>query len=568
MQKSWIIKSSGEADNVAELAAALNINKVMANLLVQRGITSFDEAKTFFRPQLSELHDPLLMKDMAKATQRVQDAIERNEKILIYGDYDVDGTTSVSLVYCFLETIHEHLDYYIPDRYKEGYGISIQGIDYAAETGCKLVIALDCGIKAVKQAAHAKAKGIDLIICDHHRPGDELPDAYAVLDPKREDCSYPYDELSGCGIGFKLMQALADKRDMPFSSVESLLDLLVVSIAADIVPITGENRILAYYGLKRLNENPRQGLKTLIGLSKRQKELSIGDIVFQIGPRINAAGRIASGKKAVELLIAKDESMATEFGQRIDDQNAERKELDEAISSEAVAMLHEQPNWKSARSTVLYKEDWHKGVIGIVASRIIEKHYRPTIIFTKSNGKITGSARSVRNFDVYNAIDACSELLEQFGGHKYAAGITMKEENLQSFREKFEAVVASTLTAEQMIPQVSIDTELALDEITPKFYRVLKQLAPFGPGNMKPTFVAKKVNDTGWMKIVGKKHLKLNVRQFERSAVQFPVIAFGQGEYFDQVKAQAFDLAYTIEENEWNGETSLQLSASDLRFDE
>ncbi len=568
MQKRWIIKSPGSQETVDQLAQELGVEKSLANLLVQRGIDSFDQAKLFFRPKLSQLHDPFLMQDMDKAVTRIEQALDNGEKILIYGDYDVDGTTSVSLVYSFLHPDHPHLEYYIPDRYNEGYGISMLGIDYAKEHDCKLIIALDCGIKAVKQADYAKSKGIDMIICDHHTPGETLPNALAVLDPKREDCSYPYDELSGCGIGFKLMQALASRRNIPFERLEALLDLTVVSIASDIVPIDGENRILAFYGLKRLNENPRKGLKTLIGLSKRKNELSIADIVFQIGPRINAAGRVQSGKKAVELLLAEDDNVALKAGQSIEQNNLDRKTLDQETCKEALDLLEEQDGWENARSTVLYKEDWHKGVIGIVAARIIDEHYRPTIIFTKSNGMLTGSARSVKDFDVYKAIEACGDLLEQFGGHKYAAGLTMKEENIDVFRKRFEETVSKTITAEQLIPRISIDGELELHEITDKFYRILKQLAPFGPGNMTPTFVTKKVNDTGWAKVVGDTHLKLKVNQPSMSTAQFPVIGFGQGSHMSQVRSkEPFDLVYTIEENVWNGKCDIQLNARDLRFD-
>lgn len=567
MQKRWVVKEPGNAEKVQHLAEKLGVDEVLANLLVQRGIDSFEEAKHFFRPQLTDLHDPLLMKDMDKALERLDQALNSNEKILIYGDYDVDGTTAVSLVYHFLSELHEELDYYIPDRYLEGYGVSLQGIDYAEEEGCSLIIALDCGIKANAQVEYAAKKGIEFIICDHHKPGAHLPNAQAVLDPKREDCEYPYDELSGCGIGFKLMQALAEKRGLPFNKLESLLDLLVISIASDIVPITGENRVLAYYGLQRLNSEPRQGIQTLIGNSKKKDKFSITDIVFQLGPRINAAGRIGSGRNAVQLLLAEDAEMAQGVGQKIEMHNQERKDLDREICEQALELLEEKPEWMGRKSCVLYKDDWHKGVIGIVASRVIEKHYRPTIILTKSNGTVTGSARSVKEFDIYTALEQCSDLLEQFGGHKYAAGLTLKEENIHAFRERFEEVVAASISEEQLVPKVTIDCSLDLHEITPKFYRVLKQLGPFGPGNMRPVFISEQVTDTGWGRIVGESHLKLNVRQSNGNGTKFPVIAFGQGEHGDSVlNSQPFDLAYTIEENEWNGKRELQLSAKDLRY--
>ncbi len=566
MEKRWVVKAAANADQVKHLADAINVNHKLAGLLVQRGITTFEEAKTFFRPSLNDLHDPFLMKDMDKAIARLEKAIDDKERILVYGDYDVDGTTAVSLVYSSLTPLHPHLEYYIPDRYTEGYGVSYKGIDYAAAEGYTLIIALDCGIKAVEKVAYATEKGVDFIICDHHRPGDEVPQAIAVLDPKQDDCSYPYDELSGCGIGFKLMQALYAHKGLPFEQLLPCLDLLAVSIAADIVPITGENRVLAYYGVKRINETPRQGIKAILTLATVKKELSITDLVFIIGPRINAAGRIESGKKAVELLVSNNEEAAAVSSKLIDEDNIERKQLDKSITLEALGMLAEDNN-AGAKTTVLFQEHWHKGVIGIVASRLIEAYYRPTIVLTESGGKATGSARSVKGFDIYNAIDQCSDLLEQFGGHKYAAGLTMSLDKVTAFQQKFEAVVASTITEQQLVPEIEIDMELELQEITSKFYKILKQLGPFGPQNMKPIFISRNVMDTGWGRIVGENHVKLTIASPHDLSIKFGAIGFGLGAHFNRIMSKdPFDIVYTIEENEWDGKVSLQLNLKDIRF--
>ncbi|HQK97368.1 MAG TPA: single-stranded-DNA-specific exonuclease RecJ, partial [Bacteroidia bacterium] len=498
MEKRWVLKPQGDADAVTRLAAELRINRILVNLLVQRGITTYEEARRFFRPSLDMLHDPFLMKDMDKAIDRINTAVENKEKVMVYGDYDVDGTTAVSLVYTFLKSLSGDIAHYIPDRYKEGYGISKQGIDFAKENGYTLIIALDCGIKSVDKIDYANSLGVDFIICDHHRPGAEIPNAVAVLDPKRNDCPYPYKELSGCGIGFKLVQAFAQQNEMPFSQLEQYLDLVAISIAADIVPITGENRILAYYGLQRLNREPRPGIKAILELSGfKRDELTINDIVFTIAPRINAAGRIESGTKAVELLISRNEDLAGFLGDDINDQNNTRKNLDQLITDQALQQIEDNEDFKNRKSTVLYNPEWHKGVIGIVASRLTDRYYRPTIVLTKSNGMVSGSARSVKDFDVYNAIESCSDLLEQFGGHMYAAGLTMREENVDAFREKFEAIVSTTIEEKMLTREIEIDAELSLTDITCSFYNILKQFAPFGPGNLSPIFRSSGVRDNG-----------------------------------------------------------------------
>lgn len=581
MERRWVLKQRGNDADIKHLAEVLNINKHLANLLVQRGITTFEQARTFFRPDLNLLHNPYLMKDMDKAIERVEQAIENGEKILVYGDYDVDGTSAVALVFTFLHTFYSELDFYIPDRYAEGYGISIQGIDFAAENGFSLVIALDCGIKAVEKIGYAKSKGVDFIICDHHRPGDELPKAVAVLDPKRLDCSYPYNELSGCGVGFKLIQALAIRRNIPFEKIEKYLDLVVVSIASDIVAITGENRILAFYGLRLINSNPRPGIEAILKLSgiirKSEniienkgyifnRELTISDMVFSVGPRINAAGRIESGKNSVRLLISDNMENAEKFAIQVNDCNTERKNLDMQTTLEALDMINQSPELIRSKSTVLYNPDWHKGVIGIVASRLTDNYYRPTIILTRSNHLITGSARSVKDFDVYDAIDACSNLLEHFGGHKYAAGLSLKPENLDAFSKQFEEIVSSTIQPEMLVPEIEIDDFLNLSDINSKFIRILKQFAPNGPGNMSPTFCTEGVVDTGYARIVGKNHIKLSVIHPEISGYPCSAIAFQQGDSFSYIgKGLPFDICYHIEENEWNGNKEIQLNIKDIR---
>lgn len=540
-------------------------------MLVQRGIKTYEAAKSFFRPTLQNLHDPFLMKDMDKAVNRIIRALNSNESLLIYGDYDVDGTTSVAMVYSYFKKYFTNIDYYIPDRYTEGYGISYKGIDYAAENGFRLIIALDCGIKAVDKIKYAKGKGIEFIICDHHNPGTITPMAEAVLDPKQPDCPYPYKELSGCGVGFKLIQAFHKKQGLPLSDIFVYLDLLAVSIASDIVPITGENRILAFYGLKQINENPSTGIKTIIKLSGIEgKNITIEDIVFKISPRINAAGRMKSGKKSVDLLISNDAEEAMIIGAKINDYNITRRNVDALITQEALTIIQSDPKMRNRKSTVLFNPDWHKGVIGIVASRLMDYYYRPTVILTKSNGMATGSARSVNGFDLYQAVESCSTLLENFGGHKYAAGLTLKLQNVALFQEKFEEVVSQTIHPEQLIPVVEIDTEISLKEIDGKFYRILQQFQPFGPENMTPVFLTENVSDNGDGKLVGSgsDHLKLYLVQEEDPYKVYSAIGFQLGHLYDIItKGHAFDICYSIEENEFRGETNLQLNIKDIKTD-
>lgn len=580
MEKRWVLKQQGEMPLVQQFATELNIDPPLANLLLQRGIRSFDEAKAFFRPSLNDLHDPFLMKDMDKAIGRIESAIQNQEKILIYGDYDVDGTSAVALVYTFLHKFYDKLDFYIPDRYFEGYGISNRGIDFAAENGFSLVIALDCGIKSVDKITYARSKNVDFIICDHHRPGSELPPANAVLDPKRPDCIYPYKELSGCGIGFKLIQAYAQKNNLAFEELIQYLDLVVVSIASDIVEITGENRVLASYGLKLLNTHPRPGLEAILkysnvikkeeenGASFFNKELTITDLVFLIGPRINAAGRIESGRNSVKLLICQDKEEALRLGVQINNYNTERKNLDALATQQAIEMISQDEGLKSARSTVIYNPEWHKGVIGIVASRLTEHYYRPTIVLTLSGDLITGSARSVKDFDIYEAIDACSDLLEHFGGHKYAAGLSLKPENLVEFTKKFENVVCERMKGIELVPEIEIDTILPLHAIHSRFYNILKQFAPFGPGNMAPVFQTEGVINAGGTRVVGKNHLKLYIVHPDVSGGPFSGIAFQQGAHVEKIEeGSPFTICYHIEENEWNGMVSLQLNVKDIKFE-
>ncbi len=568
MEKRWKIKEQFEPKEINELSETLNnLDATLTNILLQRGINTYDKAKSFFRPSLTEIHDPFLMKDMDKAVDRIQLAIENQEKILVYGDYDVDGTTSVALVYSYLKNYYPNIIYYIPDRYTEGYGISFQGIDFAVENDCKLVIALDCGIKANKKIDYANEKGVDFIICDHHRPGDEIPKAIAVLDQKRKDCNYPFKELSGCGIGFKLMQAWTKQTQKDEAKLLEYLDLVAISTCADIVPITGENRIFVYYGLKLINDQPRLGIKTILELAALKSELIVKDVVFTIAPRINAAGRIASGNKAVEMLVEENAEKAIEFGGDINDLNSERKDLDKIITQEALAIIAENVDLHNKKTTVLFQENWHKGVIGIVASRLIETHYRPTIILTESNGKATGSARSVKDFDVYNAIDTCSDLLDQFGGHKYAAGLTMPLENLEAFIHKFEEVVAAQINPELLIPQISIDAKLELSQITDKFYKILNQFAPCGPGNMRPVFMSENVFIAETSRVVGNNHLKMEVFQEENPKLKFSCIAFNLGHQLEEIaEGVPFSIVYNIEENYWNGKTTLQLNVKDIKL--
>ncbi len=583
MEKRWSIKSGGDKIIVNKLAVELGIDSVLANMLAQRGITNYDEAKKFFRPSLSDLHDPFLMKDMDKAIIRLERAIRYKEKVLIYGDYDVDGTTAVSLVYSFLKKLpyifpsekkgnideeHIFVDYYIPDRYTEGYGISFQGIDYAKENNFTLIIALDCGIKANDKVAYANERNIDFIICDHHRPGDTLPKAVAVLDPKRADCTYPFDELCGCGIGFKLVQALAQKNNISFDELYEYLDLTAISIASDMVPITGENRTLCYFGLEQINKKPRNGIKAILDLANIKKKITINELVFTIGPRINAAGRIQTGRNAVALLVSENDEHAKTSGININTTNIERRAIDLTITQQAISMIDNSVELIERKSTVLFHSDWHKGVIGIVASRLIEKYYRPTIVLTESNGKATGSARSVKDFDVYNAIEACSDLLEQFGGHKYAAGLTLKLENITAFQQRFEEVVSATIEQHMLIPEIEIDAELELNEITPKFFRILKQFEPFGPENMSPVFITKGLVDKGHVRIVGNNHLKMDIEAAQNPKDSFSSIAFSQAQHFDEIlRKKTFSACYAIEENEFNGNISLQLNVKDMKME-
>ena len=560
----WTLKPKPEEEKINELATALQVSKTIATLLLQRGISSFEEARQFFRPSLNDLHDPYLMKDMDKAVARLEQAIANEENILVFGDYDVDGTTAVSLVSGYLKSFYPNVATYIPDRYDEGYGVSFKGIDFADDNGFSLIIALDCGIKSIDHVAYAKEKNIDFIIGDHHRPGEQLPDAVAILDPKRADCDYPYDELCGCGIGFKLIQALAANRDQTIDDLIPYLDLVATAIAADIVPMTGENRVLAYFGLQVINSDPRPGIKAMTHQLKK-KTLDITDVVFIIAPRINAAGRIKHGNHAVELLTEFDFEQAQQFASEIEAYNAERKDLDQQITKEALNQIEE--NGEQNRFTsVVFQETWHKGVIGIVASRLIETYYRPTLVFTKSGDKYAASARSVKGFDVYNALEACAEHLEQFGGHMYAAGMTLTPENYTAFKEAFERVVQETIAPEWLEPEISIDAIVDFDEITPKFTRILKQFEPCGPQNMTPVFVSKNVVDTGYGKPMGKEeeHLKLFVRQNNSEGI--PAIGFGLGKKYEIVKnKQLFEAAYCIDENEWNDKIELQLRLKDIR---
>ena len=563
----WTIKPKPSEDKIKHLAQALNVEDFVAQLLVQRGIETFEEAKHFFRPSLDHLHNPYLMKDMDKAIERIENAIKNQERILVFGDYDVDGTTAVSLVSSYLKSFYPNVATYIPDRYDEGYGVSFKGIDFADDNGFSLIIALDCGIKSIDHVAYAKERNIDFIICDHHRPGETLPEAVAILDPKRTDCNYPYDELCGCGIGFKLIQALGMNREQTIEDLAPYLDLVATAIAADIVPMTGENRVLAYFGLQVINNNPRPGIKALIHQVKKQT-LDITDVVFIVAPRINAAGRIKHGNHAVELLSEFDFEQAQQFASEIEKYNADRKDLDKHITREAFEQI-EQNQEQERFTTVVFQENWHKGVIGIVASRLIETYYRPTLVFTKSGDKYAASARSVKGFDVYNALEACSEHLEQFGGHMYAAGMTLKAENYAVFKEAFEKQVQKTIHPDQRIPEIEIDAEIDFSDITPKLTRILKQFEPFGPMNMTPVFLTKNVIDTGYAKKLGAadEHLKLFVKQSQSPGTEgIAAIGFGLGNKIDLTTNQKpFQIAYCIDENEWNGQISTQLRLKSIR---
>ncbi len=565
MQKRWAEIPLTTPELIPELQASLQINEVLARLLVLRGVHNYDEARDFFRPNIHHLHDPFLMQDMEHAIERIEQAIAQQEKILVYGDYDVDGTTAVALVYRFFSKYYNQLEYYIPDRYLEGYGISYKGIDYAAENNFNLIIALDCGIKSVDHVAYAKAKDVDFIICDHHLPGEHLPDAVAVLDPKRPDCNYPYKELAGCGIGFKLIQAYTQKNDLPFEDLEAYLDLVAVSIAADIVPIDGENRTLAWFGMKRLNEQPCAGLAALRSIAKQKPYYTLSDAVFQLGPRINAAGRIADAKQAVRLLSSNNQPEALEIAKLIDVHNDERRGHDSDITEQALAQVESGVDFKTRKSTVVFNESWHKGVIGIVASRLTEKYYRPTVVLTQSNGVVAGSARSVMGFDLYEALLACTDLLEQFGGHKYAAGLTMKAENVPAFQQRFEEVVTASISDELLVQEISIDSPLNLAQIDAKFFRILSQFEPFGPKNMSPVFIASGLELAGAIGIVGETHLKMQVKQGDSNV--FDCIGFGLGKLKEALlRSNSFDMCFSIEENSWKDRRNIQLNIKDIRI--
>lgn len=569
MKKRWVINTPPAWEKIDTLAKDLNCSYVIANLLLQRGVNTAEEAHAFFNPTLNMLHDPFLMKDMDKAVSRLERAIGNEEKVMIYGDYDVDGTTAVSLLYKYLKNKCENPEYYIPDRYTEGYGVSIRAIDYAAANGISLMIVTDCGVKAVEKVRYAKSKGVDVIICDHHTPGDELPEAVAVLDPQRKDCNYPYRWLSGCGVSFKLAQAYSLRHNLPMSDLYKLLDLVCVSIASDIVPITGENRILAHFGLQQLNRNPSLGLKTILKFSGIDKDLSINDIVFRIGPKINAAGRVESGNKSVELLIADDIEKAAEVAGSINNFNDQRKKLDHDITEEALEYINQSHYDQTQKATVLYNPNWHKGVIGIVASRLTEYYYRPTVILTESNGLATGSARSVEGFDLYYAISQCSEFLENYGGHKYAAGLTLKLENIEPFKAKFQRIVSETITEEMLTPQINIDVQIKLNDITAELYAMIQKFAPFGPNNTIPVFMTDNVTNFMGSKQVGRnnEHLKLVVVDDTRVCNDRSGIAFGMGEDFSRIsKGEYFDICYTLQENEFMGRSDIQMMIRDLKF--
>ncbi|MBE6188350.1 MAG: single-stranded-DNA-specific exonuclease RecJ [Rikenellaceae bacterium] len=582
IDKRWEVKAQGDPTAVAAIASHIGISPVLANLLVQRGIDTVEKAEKFFDPQLRDLHDPFLMKDMDRAVERVEQALERNERIMVYGDYDVDGTTAVALVYKFLRQIgHTNLMFYIPDRYTEGYGISRKGIDIAAKKGVKLIIALDCGIKAVEKVDYAKQKGVDFIICDHHLPAEQIPAAVAVLDPKRTDCTYPFDELSGCGVGFKLVQAYAQTHNIAFENIEWLLDLLVVSIASDIVPLVDENRILAHYGLRRLNTSPSEGLLSIINICKLDRSnITIDDIVFKIGPRINAAGRMrmdeydendtpSGGYAAVKLLVEGDEAAATRFGGVIDGFNQDRKSIDRSVTQEAHDYIESHPELKSRKSTVIYNPKWMKGIVGIVASRLIETYYRPTVVLTQSNGFVTGSARSIPGFDLYQAVESCSDLLENFGGHMYAAGLTMRPENVEEFARRFNDYVEANIDPKILVPQVEIDSMLLFSDITPSFHSELNRFQPFGPGNNAPVFATLCVsNEKGDAKLVGAEaeHLRMDLTQTQKPNTTIQTIAFSQPTHYEWIRSgRPVDVCYQIVENHYRGSVTTQLRIKDIK---
>lgn len=560
----WTIKPKPEQKDIDALAQSLAVDALVAQLLLQRGITTFEEAKQFFRPQLSDLHDPFLMKDMDIAVARIERAVKNQENILVYGDYDVDGTTAVALLSSYLLSYYPNVATYIPDRYEEGYGVSYQGIDFAEDNNFSLIIALDCGVKAIAKVAYAKEKDIDFIICDHHRPGKELPDAIAVLDPKREDCEYPFDELCGCGVGFKLIQALGSHRGETIDDLIFYLDLVATAIGADIVPITGENRILAFYGLQVINQQPRIGFKAIIDQVKKE-ELTITDVVFIIAPRINAAGRMKHGQHAVDLLTETDMEQAVVFASEIETFNTDRRSLDQEITQEALVQI-EGNNEQERFTSVVYKESWHKGVIGIVASRLTETYYRPTLVFTKSGDKLAASARSVKGFDVYNALEGCSDCIEQFGGHKYAAGLTLLEAQYEIFKAQFEKVVKESIDPKLLTPEITVDAVIELKEITSKLWRIIRQFAPFGPGNMTPVFMAEGLSDTGYAKGVGQEDAHLKVQVTQNNSHKIGGIGFNLGDKLPLVTSRKpFDAVFTIDENEWQGNISLQLKLKDIK---
>ena len=559
MEKRWIIQKSDQKF-VQKLAKDLGVNHIIAHLLVLRGIENFDAAKLFFRPELKHLHDPFLMKNMQDAVDRIEKAIANKEKVLVYGDYDVDGTTSVAMMYSFLKRFFPEIEYYIPCRYEEGYGISLKGIDYAKKNNFSLIIALDCGIRAFDQVDYANEKEVDFIICDHHNPADKIPNAIAILNPKQSDCNYPYKELSGCGVGFKLIQAYSQKNNIDFSEISEYLDLLTVSIGADIVPMTGENRVFSYFGLKQINTQPRAGLKALMDIANKIKELSISDVVFGIAPRINAAGRIEHAKKAVEILVEQDLDRAKKLASFIEENNVTRRNLDQNITKEALEMIDE-----NKKSTVVFSKNWHKGVVGIVASRLIESHYKPTIVLAEKDGILTGSARSVHDFDLYEAISKCAHLCEKFGGHKYAAGLSIKKENLSEFIIAFEKAVSESITEDQLSPKIDVDMEIDIDAVDDKLFRIIKQFSPFGPQNLSPIFVSRSVVDNGYGKRIGadKSHLRINTKTASGSLAG---IGFSMGDDFEKIKDyNEFDICYSINQNEWNGRKNLQLMLNDLK---
>lgn len=565
MQKKWKILSADEA-KINDLLQSLKIHPVLCKILVQRGIKTFDQAKDFFRPRLTDLHSPWLMKDMEKAVERIIAAINNNEKILVFGDYDVDGTTAVACMYQFLKKICSSLDFYIPHRYREGYGVSKSGIDFAKENGFTLIISLDCGIKSAELIGYAKEQGIDFIVCDHHLPDEILPPAVAILNPKQIDCHYPYKELCGCGVGFKLMSALAEKLNLPAEAALQYLDLVATAIAADIVPMTGENRVMAFHGIEKVNQNPNYGIKALAKLSGLEKELRITNLVFMIAPRVNAAGRMDDARKAVQMFVAESEEEALQYAELLHSDNTDRKEADKTITEEALDQINRNEDWKNRKSTVVFQPHWHKGVVGIVASRLIEHYYRPTIVLTQSGDYAAGSARSVPGFNLYEAIHACKEHLLGYGGHFAAAGMTLEAGQVDAFREKFEQVVSSTITPEQLIPEIVIDAEIALQDIRQPFYDIISQMEPYGPENLRPVFIAKKVIDTGWSKVVKEQHIRFSVQQHN---VTVTGIGFSMAEKFHLLQQkQPIDIVFTIDINEWNGNTSLQIKVIDFRLAE